>query len=45
MPRYLSMIRIDESTVTAGPSPALLERMGRLIDAMNKAGFCLKPPG
>ena len=45
MPRYLSMIRIDESTATAGPSPGLMERMGKLIDEMTKAGVLLETAG
>ena len=45
MPRYLSMIRIDESTVGGGPSPELMERMGGLIEAMREAGVLIETSG
>ncbi|MEW2166852.1 YciI family protein [Streptomyces sp. NPDC007084] len=46
MPRYLSLIQIDESTAPAeGPSPELMRRMGELIDEMTKAGVMLETDG
>ncbi|MFJ1973201.1 YciI family protein [Streptomyces sp. NPDC087903] len=46
MPRYLSMIRIDESAAPAeGPSPELMQRMGELIEEMTKAGVLLDTAG
>ncbi|MET9700183.1 YciI family protein [Streptomyces sp. NPDC006529] len=46
MPRYLSMIRLDEANAPAeGPSDALMERMGRLIEEMTKAGVLLDTAG
>jgi hypothetical protein len=46
MPRYLSMIRIDESAAPAeGPSDALMQRMGELIEEMTKAGVLLDTAG
>ncbi|MEW2268394.1 transcriptional regulator, partial [Streptomyces sp. NPDC047868] len=42
MPRYLSMIRIDEQNAPAeGPSDELMARMGELIEEMTKAGVLL----
>ena len=33
MPRYLSLVRIDESNLPAeGPSPELMQRMGELLE-------------
>ncbi len=46
MPRYLSMIRIDEQSVPAGgPSPELAERMGALLEEITKAGVMLDTAG
>lgn len=46
MPRYLSMIRIDETNAPAeGPSPELMQRMGELIEEMTKAGVLLDTAG
>ena len=46
MPRYLSMIRIDESAIgDRVPSAALMERMGGLIEEMNSAGVLVDTAG
>lgn len=46
MPRYPSMVRIDETDVPAeGPSPELMQRMGDLIEEMTKAGVLLDTAG
>ncbi|MEU0025143.1 YciI family protein [Streptomyces sp. NPDC006335] len=46
MPRYLSMVRIDEQNAPAeGPSEALMQRMGELIEEMTKAGVLLDTAG
>ncbi|WP_406725972.1 YciI family protein [Streptomyces sp. GD-15H] len=46
MPRYLSLVRIDESNAPAeGPSPELMQRMGELIEEMTKAGVLLDTAG
>ncbi|MFF8591354.1 YciI family protein [Streptomyces sp. NPDC015220] len=46
MPRYLSIVRIDESTAPAeGPSPELMRRMGELIEEITKAGVMLDTAG
>jgi hypothetical protein len=46
MPRYLSMVRLDESTVPAeGPSPELMQRMGDLLEEITKAGVMLDTAG
>jgi hypothetical protein len=45
MPRYLSMVRIDESAAAQGPSPELMKRMGELIEEMTKAGVLLDTAG
>ncbi|MFF7950014.1 YciI family protein [Streptomyces griseorubiginosus] len=46
MPRYLSMVQIDEKTAPAGgPSEALMQRMGELIEEMTKAGVLLDTAG
>lgn len=46
MPRYLSMIRVDEQNAPAeGPSPELMDRMGELIEEMTKAGVMLDTAG
>ncbi|GAA0899123.1 YciI family protein [Streptomyces sp. DSM 41524] len=46
MPRFLSMIRVDEQNAPAeGPSPELMERMGELIEEMTKAGVMLDTAG
>ena len=39
MPRFLSMIRIDEqNSPAAGPGPEFAERMGALFEEITKAG-------
>ncbi|MFJ6070073.1 YciI family protein [Streptomyces sp. NPDC093065] len=46
MPRYLSLIRIEESdAVPDGPSPELVQRMEKLMDEMTKAGVLLDTAG
>ncbi|MDQ0932045.1 YciI family protein [Streptomyces turgidiscabies] len=46
MPRYLSLVQIDEATVPAeGPSPELMQRMGELIEEITKAGVMLDTAG
>lgn len=46
MPRYLSLIRVDERTAPAeGPSPELMERMGALMEEVTKAGVMLDTQG
>ncbi|KMS93126.1 MULTISPECIES: YciI family protein [Streptomyces] len=46
MPRYLSLVRVDESTGPAGgPSAELMQRMGELIEEMTKAGVLLDTAG
>ena len=46
MPRYLSMIRVDERNAPAeGPSPELGERMGALFEEITKAGVMLDTAG
>lgn len=46
MPRYLSLVQIDESTAPAeGPSDKLMQRMGELIEEMTKAGVLLDTAG
>ncbi|MER6570389.1 YciI family protein [Streptomyces sp. NPDC001093] len=46
MPRYLSLVRIDESSAPAeGPSPELMQRMGELIEEVTKAGVMLDTAG
>ncbi|NUH42438.1 transcriptional regulator [Streptomyces samsunensis] len=46
MPRYLTMIRIDEQNAPAeGPSPGLMERMGALIEEATKSGVMLETAG
>ncbi|XKK63512.1 YciI family protein [Streptomyces sp. ARC32] len=46
MPRYLSLIRIEESDALAGgPSPELIQRMEKLMEEMTKAGVLLDTAG
>ncbi|MFD7663982.1 YciI family protein [Streptomyces sp. NPDC059788] len=46
MPRFLTLIRIDENNAPAeGPSPELLERMGALLEEITKAGVMLDNAG
>ncbi|MGW8725470.1 YciI family protein [Streptomyces sp. NPDC055808] len=46
MPRYLTMVRIDENnTPASGVTPELMERMGNLIGEMTKAGVLLDTAG
>ncbi|WP_432080255.1 YciI family protein [Streptomyces sp. WAC 04229] len=46
MPRYLSLIRIEENdTLSGGPSPELVQRMEKLMEEMTKAGVLLDTAG
>jgi hypothetical protein len=46
MPRFLTLIRIDEKNSPAeGPSPELMERMGKLLEEITKAGVMLDTAG
>ena len=46
MPRFLTMIRIDERDAPAdGPSPELQRRMGALLEEMSKAGVMVETAG
>ncbi|MFV0128257.1 YciI family protein [Streptomyces sp. HMX112] len=46
MPRYLTMIRVDEKNAPAeGPSPELQERMGKLLEEITEAGVMLETAG
>ncbi|MEV7865147.1 YciI family protein [Streptomyces sp. NPDC088124] len=46
MPRFLSLVRIDEATAPAGgPSPELQQRMGALLEEITKAGVMLDTAG
>ncbi|WP_395572060.1 YciI family protein [Streptomyces sp. BK79] len=46
MPRYLSLIRIEENDDFAGgPSPELVQRMEKLMEEMTKAGVLLDTAG
>ncbi|MFI0259302.1 YciI family protein [Streptomyces sp. NPDC017056] len=46
MPRFLTLIRIDERDVPeGGPSPELRERMGALMEEITKAGVMLDTAG
>ena len=46
MPRFLSIVRVDETTAPAeGPSPELMRRMGELIEEITKAGVMLDTAG
>ncbi|MFE0572576.1 YciI family protein [Streptomyces albogriseolus] len=46
MPRYLSLIRIDENNAPeGGPSLELMQRMGELIEEMTKNGVLLDTAG
>ncbi|WP_093798056.1 YciI family protein [Streptomyces sp. Wb2n-11] len=46
MPRFLTLIRIDEQNAPAeGPSPELVERMGALFEEITKAGAMLDTAG
>lgn len=46
MPRYLTLIRIDEKNRPAeGITPGLQERMGALMEEMTKAGVMLDTGG
>ncbi|MEU1406259.1 YciI family protein [Streptomyces sp. NPDC005728] len=46
MPRYLSLVQIDEASAPAeGPSEELMQRMGRLIEEVTKAGVMLDTAG
>jgi hypothetical protein len=44
--RFMMMIRLDENAApSTGPSPELMEEMGKLIDEMTKAGVLLETAG
>ncbi|MFE4668448.1 YciI family protein [Streptomyces sp. NPDC056716] len=46
MPRYMSLIRVDENDAPeGGPSPELMQRMGVLLEEMTKAGVMLDTGG
>ena len=46
MPRYLSMVRIDEQNLpTEAPDPGFDERMGALLEEITKAGVMLDTAG
>lgn len=46
MPRFLTMIRIDENDIPAeGHSPEMEERMGALLEEITKAGVMLDTAG
>ncbi|HEY8986316.1 MAG TPA: YciI family protein [Streptomyces sp.] len=46
MPRYLSLVKIDETSRPAeGPSEELMQRMGELIEEITKAGVMLDTAG
>ncbi|MFD9907924.1 YciI family protein [Streptomyces sp. NPDC059063] len=46
MPRYMTLVRIDEDKAPeGGPSPELMQRMGALIEEMTKAGVLLDTGG
>ncbi|MCX4524272.1 MULTISPECIES: YciI family protein [unclassified Streptomyces] len=47
MPRFLSMIRIDEQSLTADTEfpPDFMERMGALMEEITKAGVMLDTAG
>ncbi|MFD0414172.1 YciI family protein [Streptomyces sp. NPDC127108] len=46
MPRYLTMIRINETDAPQdGPSPELQERMGKLFEEITKAGALVETAG
>ncbi|WP_394433479.1 YciI family protein [Streptomyces sp. SGAir0957] len=46
MPRYLTMVRVDENNAPeGGPSDELMQRMGALLEEMTKAGVLLDTAG
>lgn len=46
MPRFLSMIRVDEQNAPdEGPSPELQQRMGALFEEITRAGVMLETAG
>ncbi|MER5215061.1 YciI family protein [Streptomyces sp. NPDC002838] len=46
MPRYLSLVQIDEKSMPSeGPSPELMQRMGELLEEITKAGVMLDTAG
>lgn len=45
MPRFLTMIRIDENNPPTEPCPDLDERMGALLEEITKAGVMLDTAG
>jgi len=46
MPRYLTMVRIDEQHLPAeGPSPEFAKRMDALLEETTKAGVMLETAG
>ncbi|MER5931975.1 YciI family protein [Streptomyces sp. NPDC002054] len=46
MPRFLTMVRVDEQNLPAeGPGPEFEERMGALFEEITKAGVMLDTAG
>ncbi|ANS67345.1 hypothetical protein SLINC_5121 [Streptomyces lincolnensis] len=45
MPRYLSLVKVEEKAAAQGPSSELMQRMGELIEEMTKAGVMLDTAG
>lgn len=45
MPRYLSLVKVEEKASAQGPSPELMQRMGELLEEMTKAGVMLDTAG
>ncbi|MBC7270449.1 MAG: transcriptional regulator [Streptomyces sp.] len=45
MPRFMSLVTIDENAYTEGPSDELMQRMGELLEEMTKAGVLLDTAG
>ncbi|HET6860290.1 MAG TPA: YciI family protein [Streptomyces sp.] len=45
MPRFMTLIRIEEDMAPEGPTPELMERMGVLLEEMTKAGVLLDTAG
>ncbi|MGW6455246.1 YciI family protein [Streptomyces sp. NPDC055078] len=45
MPRFLTMIRVDENATDEDPGPEFDERMGALLEEITKAGVMLDTAG
>ncbi|MCX4662589.1 YciI family protein [Streptomyces uncialis] len=45
MPRFLTLIKLDETAAAAPRSPAFAERMGTLFEEISKAGVMLDTAG